>query len=196
MIMEILKELYKKITNEDLPNNVKLSILSLEDYVKNYRDICNKKPSIGKYGKDYVGNIEYTRGDSREHHIVVLNNVEDILIEAISHGIGHVKHTIEFYKKNPLGSYHMDVDNIVRETCAHTAVQRVLKRTNSKEYVKTRYYYHTSQWFDSEDKPGADYTAKLIQKYGIDKTWNKVLIARRERELKRMLTNPLFRLFI
>jgi hypothetical protein len=141
--MQNLTNLYRKITHEDVPNNIKLTVLPIGEYKEFFREIRKREPRFSEVMDDegFTGEVEFTYGIPKEHNIVVMENAEDFLLEAISHGIGHGKYAMEFYKLNPSGDLILDTDKVVREIAAHTAVQRALDRTNPKEYIKTRYYY-------------------------------------------------------
>jgi hypothetical protein len=185
--MDLLRLLYKRITLEDVPDNVQLTVFPLKQYIEIYKSAYGEEPDLSKWDGGYTGNIEFTHGNREESNIIVLENIEDFLFESISHGIGHVKYAMEFFKRNPKGDLMKDTDKIVRETAAHTAGQRALDRNNPKKYIKTP-YYQTVYWLgDSQDKIGTGYTAKLIQKYGIDKAWKKILNIEKEEKLKRLI---------
>ncbi len=186
IIMNILKSLYKRITLEDIPDNVQLMVFPLKHYIEIYKSAYGKEPDLSEWDGGYTGSIEFSHGNRKEHHIIVLENIEDFLFESISHGIGHVKYAMEFFKRNPKGGLMEDTDKIVRETAAHTAVQRALDRNDPKKYIKTPYYQAADWLGDSQDKIGTRYTAKLIQKYGIGKAWKKILNIEKEKGLKRL----------
>lgn len=187
IIMDILKLLYKRITLEDVPDNVQLTVFPLKQYIEIYKSAYGKEPDLSKWDGGYTGNIEFTHGNRKESHIIVLENLKDFLFEAICHGIGHAKYSMEFFKRNPKGVIPRDTDKIVRETAAHTAVQRALDRNDPKKYIRTPYYYQIAWFNDSQDRAGTEYASKLIQKHGIDKAWRKILGTEREGGLKRLI---------
>ncbi len=94
------EELYKEITGEDKPDNVGLVVLPIEAYLKHYEYIRKRKLTLLKDLEElkketaYIGGVEFTVFDDKygESIVVVLQNREDLLLEAVSRGIGHLKY--------------------------------------------------------------------------------------------------------
>ncbi|MBW2990676.1 hypothetical protein KY348_03150 [Candidatus Woesearchaeota archaeon] len=184
-IPDEFNRLYKKITGEEKPDNVKLAVLPLKDYIENYKLLNQKNPDLLELiKKEYTGNIEFTIGHPKEYLIVVLDNTKDFLLESVSHGIGHARYGIEYYKSRPQGDINIETDKAVRETAAHIAVQKALCRKDPKKYIKTRYYDKVFIYFDNKECPQVEYAIKLIEKHGVDTAWDKILSIRKEEELE------------
>jgi len=178
------EELYKIITGEEKPDNVRLAVLPIEDYLKYYEIIRKKKLTLFKSLKElkkekyYIGGTEFTTFDKdyKEFAVVVLNNLENLLLENISHGIGHVKYNL--VHKNE------DTSSVVDETIAVIAEQKYLHHefsSDSKEYSKLGRYSFLKE---SEKDPSIKYAIKLVEKYGVDKAWDKILNIKNKEELE------------
>lgn len=190
-VQEDFEVLYKKITGEDKPDNLRLLVLSQEDYIKNYRTILGEEPNIYEVEgrKGIWRGIGLINEDAERYFILVSDNARDFFWESVSLGIGKIRHLMEYHKSDPEGTIE-DIDMAVTATASGIALQKYLDLegrsgpTNPSKEVSL-----LSNEVAYERAKG--YTTALIRIYGLDRAWEKILSVVREKGLKELLTPQL-----
>ena len=179
-------ELYRKITDESAPRTLNHTVLPIDEYAKHFELFHQRKPNIVKKPAGYIFDTEFTLCLQEKQLIVVMENSEDFVFDLISHGIGHVKYSLNFYERENLDDLDFFTEYDVREVAALIATQKALPRISQNEYIKTR-FYNTMLEENQLDETTTGFAEKLIQKYGINDAWQNILNIDYTKDLESLL---------